>query len=410
MCLWAGISKISAQSLEEAITEMLNHHPRLHSQASRTEADLNTITLEKSRLRPNFSLSARGGEEHFNNFGISGKQLGELGNASVLANQLVFDGGSTRNRIREAEYSYQSSIQALEESKQSLALNLATTYVDIIRYQELINYASENVMGHEDALTKMNQKFRSGAGPKADVDLVQARLAMAEATLENRERQLKQAIILYQELTGQEPVSLSEPQFPDWALPISIDEVDLSRNPAISVAAANLAASNAKRDVSRSAFSPTFSLLAQGDASDSKRLGPREEAAAYVVFSMDLFDGGSRRAEVRKADSLYRKAQFDLNYAKLVAQSDFMSAISNLQAAEERMYQLEAYMNSMESVVSAYRKQFELGQRALINVLDVENELLTAKSSVAEERLNRLQAAYRALAASGELLQTLQIQ
>ena len=117
--------------------------------------------------------------------------------------------------------------------------------------------------------------------------------------------------------------------------------------------------------------------------------------------------GGSRSAELRRASSLYNKARFDLNYAHLIAQSDFLSALSNLQTSEERLYQLKDYMNSMESVVSAYRKQFELGQRALINVLDVENELLSAKSSVAEERYNRLQAAYKALAASGELLEAL---
>ena len=389
---------------------LLDYHPRLKSETSRSEAEFNTIHFERSRLRPALAFNAKGGEEHFNNFGISGKQLGERGDASISANQLVFDGGATRNRIREAEYNYQSSVRAIDDLKQNLVLNLANTYIDIIRYQELIGYANENVFGHQDALEKMNRKFASGAGPKADVDLVQARLAMAEATLENRRRQLNLAIINYKELTGEDPLELTEPEFPEWALPISIDEVDLSRNPAISLAEANLAASDAKVSVSRSAYSPTFSLLAQGDASDSKRLGPREEAAAFVVFSMDLFDGGSRSAELRRANSLYQKARFDLNYAHLVAESDFQSALSNLQTSEERLYQLKDYMSSMESVVSAYRKQFELGQRALINVLDVENELLSAKSSVAEERYNRLQAAYRALAASGDLLETLLVQ
>jgi adhesin transport system outer membrane protein len=63
-----------------------------------------------------------------------------------------------------------------------------------------------------------------------------------------------------------------------------------------------------------------------------------------------------------------------------------MNAWNDLTIAEERLYRLEDYRDAMTSVVSAYQKQFELGQRALINVLDVENELFSAKSSVAEER------------------------
>jgi adhesin transport system outer membrane protein len=57
----------------------------------------------------------------------------------------------------------------------------------------------------------------------------------------------------------------------------------------------------------------------------------------------------------------------------------------------------------MESVVSAYHEQFELGKRPLINLLDVENELSSARAAVEEERLNRLQAAYRLLSAIGQL-------
>ena len=85
-----------------------------------------------------------------------------------------------------------------------------------------------------------------------------------------------------------------------------------------------------------------------------------------------------------------------------------MNAWNDLTIAEERLYRLEDYRDAMTSVVSAYQQQFELGQRALINVLDVENELFSAKSSVAEERYNRIQAAYRILSLNGTLLENLQ--
>jgi len=125
------------------------------------------------------------------------------------------------------------------------------------------------------------------------------------------------------------------------------------------------------------------------------------------VKAFDIFGGGRRKAELRKTRSIIDRSIFDLEDTKIEIQTNFLNAWNDLVIAEERLYRLEKYRDAMNSVVSAYQRQFELGQRALINVLDVENELFSAKSSVAEERYNRLQAAYRTLSATGSLLETI---
>ena len=232
---------------------------------------------------------------------------------------------------------------------------------------------------------------------------------MAQATLEARHRQLAQATTAYQKFTGEFPGDLIEPEFPDWALPISFDEVDLARNPLVQSARARMDANRARLDVAKSAFSPQFSLFLQGDSVDSARtLDRTDDASALVVMSYDIFGGGSRRAELRKTQLIVDQSSYDLEDTETEIRARFLSAWNDFVIAEERLYQLESYRDSMTSVVSAYQRQFELGQRALINVLDVENELFSAKSSVEEERYNRLQAAYRTLSAMGSLLEAIQ--
>lgn len=65
-----------------------------------------------------------------------------------------------------------------------------------------------------------------------------------------------------------------------------------------------------------------------------------------------------------------------------------------------RQRQVEAALKTRE----AYAKQFKIGQRTLLDLLNSEQEVLRARQSVAETRSDRLLAQYRVLEAMGALL------
>ena len=395
------------QSLREAIDAMLVEFPRIRAGQTDVKIGQEEIVTAQSFRRPQLGLSLRGGEERFRN-AFSNFALAKMGSVSLEASQLLFDGGSARNRIEEARALNRGTQIDLETTRQALALDLSQNYVDILKYRELIRFAEESVRIHQKALDKTLIKFNAGAGPQADVELVKARLSMSEATLEARHRQLSYAVNAYQKYTGTAPGELVEPEFPDWALPLSIEEVDLGSNPRIQSARARITANEVRYKGAKSEFAPKLNLFVQGDTTDSARsINRTEDASALIVMSYDIFGGGRRKAELRKTRSIIDRSIFDLEDTKIEIQASFLNAWNDLVIAEERLYRLEEYRDAMNSVVSAYQRQFELGKRALINVLDVENELFSAKSSVAEERYNRLQAAYRTLAATGSLLETI---
>ena len=387
---------------------MMDEFPRIKSGNASVGIRQKEIETIRSEQRPQFGLSLRGGEERFRR-GTSDFALAKMGAFSLEASQLLYDGGSTKNRIAEARANRLRGEIDLEMTRQDLALELSQNFVDILKYRSLIGFAEESVRIHQTALDKTSDKFKAGAGPKADVELVTARLAMAQATLEARHRQLARATTLYQKFTGDFPGELIEPEFPEWALPISVDEVDLARNPLVQSARARMDANQARLRVAKSSFSPQFNLFLQGDSVDSARtLDRTEDASAIVVMAYDIFGGGRRRAELQKTQLILDQSGYDLEDTEAEVRARFLNAWNDFVIAEERLYQLQSYRDSMTSVVSAYQLQFELGQRALINVLDVENELFSARSSVEEERYNQLQAAYRTLSAMGSLLEVVQ--
>jgi len=353
-------------------------------------------------------MSLRGGEERFAGQSTPSFTTADTGAAQINARQLLFDGGKTRMLLREQQSDLQETEANLLALRQDLALELAVAYVDIIKYRRLIQFAEENIRNHRSALSKTQMKHRNGASPRADVDLVKARLAMAEASLRGRQRQLGFAENTFAKLTGYAPSELQEPEFPDWALPQSLDEVDLSRNPSIIAAYRSIETSHSRWKGTRSSLAPRLEFLATGDLRESARFSNRQEdTSALVVASYDLFGGGRRKANISQAANQLERARMQAESTQLDAQEDFYNAWTDLISSEERIFQLETYRSALSSVVSAYQRQFEIGQRALLNVLDIENELFSAKSSYEEERLNRIQAAYRVLAANGDLIETL---
>lgn len=391
------------QSLAESLEAALSNYPKIRVLESRVQVSQDKLSGEQANLRPQLTLNMRGGEETFgDNKGV--QVYGETGSAALQGRQLLFDGGNTKHRITEARANLRTSEESLRRLREEIALELAVTYVNVIKHTRLANIAQQTIFLHQDALDKIEQKFEAGAGPKADVILVKARLAMAEATFETRKRQLNTASNNFLKLTGNYPKQLVEPEFPNWALPDSIDEVTFESNPTIRAAHSELQASYSRRKVAESAFRPRLNFVLEGDAAESDRYERlQEDAMALVTLSYNIFDGGRRRSEISKANSQIDEADWQLKNTFVETETQFANAWEELSSIEERIHLLRTHRDAMESVVEAYQEQFELGKRPLINLLDVENELSSARASVEEERLNRLQAGYRLLSALGTL-------
>jgi adhesin transport system outer membrane protein len=70
---------------------------------------------------------------------------------------------------------------------------------------------------------------------------------------------------------------------------------------------------------------------------------------------------------------------------------------------------LERYVKSSDTTRVAYASQFDIGQRTLLDLLDSENEYLTARSTYTSGRFIEMGARYRILNAMGQLLTALDV-
>ncbi len=387
---------------------MLEVYPQLNAAQANADAIGQAKESEKTSWHPSLSLNVRSGAERYEDLLANDFSSGRTNTASLSANQLLYDGGLSQNNVRAASYRHQASLETIADLRESKTLELATTYIDIIKHRRLIELAEANVKTHQDALEKISQKYQSGAAPRADVDLLNARMAMAQATVESRRLQLKRSESTYKNLTGEAPVALSLPDFPKVAARELAVTEDFSTAPRIRAAESNLELARVEQQGTRSQYRPRLSLALQNDYRDSTRSSTiSEESSALIVLSYNIFDGGRRRSELKRNRSLIYKAEFDKENALWDSRLRFDQARDEIEATEDRIGHLVRYSQSIETVAHAYQEQFNLGQRALINLLDIENELFSARSSLEEENLILYQATYRLISATGRLVESL---
>src|SRR5205085_1087491 len=85
------------------------------------------------------------------------------------------------------------------------------------------------------------------------------------------------------------------------------------------------------------------------------------------------------------------------------SERDLRQAWEGLLASRERVPQLETHAGISAQVVQAYRQQFSIGQRTLLDVLNAENELYTARGNALNGLLQVSADEVRVLGAMGQL-------
>jgi len=132
--------------------------------------------------------------------------------------------------------------------------------------------------------------------------------------------------------------------------------------------------------------------------------GWRNEYSAKVVVEWDVFRGG--QDAWKRFESAERMIEQTERHARL--QRDTFESIDKAWAARtittDRVAALERDVDAARRVVAAYTKEYELGQRTLIDLLNSQNQLFNAYVSLVSTRSVTVFADYQLLAAMGYLL------
>jgi adhesin transport system outer membrane protein len=135
--------------------------------------------------------------------------------------------------------------------------------------------------------------------------------------------------------------------------------------------------------------------------------GLSADRTAMLVLRQNLFRGGGDAARVREAEARRDQAGDLLARVQNELERDVRQAWETLAADRARLPDLQRYADASAEVADAYRSQFGIGQRTLLDVLNAENELYNARSGYVTGDLAVLVDVYRLLGTMGRMLDSL---
>ncbi len=418
LLLSASLSSLpaTADTLVEALGRAVANLPEVRAARANQRASEQTAAQARGAWYPSLDLSLGHGRETSNNPStrlLGSDQTLTRSEAEVNLSQLIFDGGATSSQVRRFQARAEGAGDRLAQTAENAGARAAQAYLDVIRLRELIAIATDNEKRHRETLAQVSRLADVGKGRRADAQQAEARYALAQASLTQLRAQLEQAEVTFMHLTGQPPGTLADAGSFRAALPATLAAAltqALETHPAIRAAQKDLLAAQAERESQRSRYgSPRLALEVGTSANhdlDGLR-GANNDRYAMLRLRYNLFRGGIDDARVREAEARVDEAL--ANYAKERndTERDLRQAWRALAQDRIRLPQLQRYAAASAQVVNAYHLQFSIGQRTLLDVLNAESELFSARSSEYTGSYAVTIGELRVLASMGRLLETL---
>ena len=417
MLLVAAPATSLATSLEEAIRSTLSTNPDILASEYSVDAADEVRKQARGGYFPSLDLVIAGGREESNNTTTLAAGTPDLRltrkERSLRLTQRIYDGGATINAVRQQTALADAAVARLADTRQSVSLRAIQVYLEVLRRDEIVSLAEDNLEQHEDTLNKITERFESGVGTRVDVVQTQGRRSQAKSNLLLAQRDAKNGRAEYYRVVGLSVDSLSKPaaaggvpQTLEAALALASDN-----NPGLAAAAARLEAAAAARKQAGGAFHPRVDLELGATRNDDLDgvIGANDDESAVVRVSYNLFRGGADQARRNEAEAREFAAREVLRSNELAVEEDVTLIWNELQDILVRLEYLEAHVRATEEVVAVYEDQLTLGKRTLLDLLDVKNELLRANIAYVSGQYALMLARYRLLAGTGQLLDAMAI-
>lgn len=409
-------SFVQAQTLPQAMQQALDVHPEIQAGVnSRLAADYQ-LKAAKGGYMPRVDLAAGYGREGTDSVTTrSGSnnhwETLNRSESSLRLTQMVFDGFATSSEVGRQQATVNARAYSLLDASERTGLTVAQVYLDVLTRREFVRLAEENLKSHERIFDQIKLRTDRGVGSGADLDQAEARMAQARNNLITEQTNLADAETNYLSAVGQMPDQLERPADFLALLPANLNEARaqmLENSPVLRSAEADIAAAEQQYEAAKSSFYPRFDaeLGRTADNDLDGQNGHNNEWQAMLRMRFNLYAGGSNKADLESKSYLSNQALDIRNNALRQLTEELGLAWNALNNANAQVPIAQQYVDHSANVRTAYQRQFGLGERTLLDLLDSENELFSASRRLAEIKNVQLFSQYRIKATMGQLLKS----
>ena len=402
--------------LHEVAQKAILTSPEVKSKWHNLKAAEHEIDFARGGFLPKVDVTAGTGYERLKQPPATTTSSFHRNGLTLTLNQMLFDGFATYRDVRRLDKARLVRYYELLDASENTALEAVKAYFDVMRFRFMLDIAEDNYIQHRATFEQMMRRVQSGVGRRVDLEQAASRLALAEVNLTTEEANLHDVTARYQRLLDEMPPKVLIPSasltkgFPKS----SMDAIATlyQSNPALLAAQENVESATHDLSARRAAFSPRVDFRARRELTSNYTglNADRVNEVAEVVLTYNIFNGGSDLARSRQyverkhiAADLRDKACRDTRQTLLIAFND-VKRLAEQVSAQNRQVDL------LQKTRDAYRDQYNVGQRTLLDLLDTENELMSARRSAINSDVDLSLAYLRTHAGMGTLLKFMGLQ
>ena len=406
-------------TLSETISSGVMTNPEYGVVAATRRATDEELEQAKGLYLPSIDFNADTGLEYTDDVGT--RNGGDSDDEETLwryevgltLTQMLFDGWETKYENERQKNRVQSSAHRVRETAELVGLSIVESFLEVIRQRELLGITRENVAEHIAIMDMIQEGVNAGRSTQADLEQIKSRLAAARAQEASIRQQLRIAESNFRREVGDDPRDLVLPAVPVNALTSNVEEevkVAITQSPTLDIFDADKRVAYAEYKGTGSTLYPQIDL--QLNARQGDNLGGVEDeedtsASALIVADWNLYRGGADVARVREFTHRYQVAKERRADTARAIEDDVRQTWARMVAAGERAREFATQAAANNEVVRAYKDQFSLDRRTLLDVLDAQNELFVSRTNTINSEFLEMFSVFRLLGLKGQLLPTL---
>ena len=419
----AGVAApVQAETLRDALVAVYNTNPTLEAARAGQRANDENVPINRANGLPRISgdiVLTEIVRANSNSFFQPERVLTAGADLTVP----IYSGGAVRNGIRAANERVAAGQADLRATESSIFSQTVAAYMDVLRTEALAQLAANQVEVLEVTFQSTSDRFEIGDLTRTDVAQAASRLAVAQGDLRGAYANYVNARETYIQLVGRAPTDLEAPP-PLPGMPTSVGMAvvtALENNPDLIAAKERADAAGYDSEVAGSGRLPTVGLFAgydyqntlgtipdlPADPSDpTSTPTPSDQTATGIQggisVSIPIFQGGRVAAQQRQAYANEQAAFERVIAAERSVIAQTRSAYSSWEASNAVIESSLAAVEAAELSLEGVRAENSIGNRNIIDVLNAEQELLSARAQLVTARRNAYVAGFTLLAAMGK--------
>jgi outer membrane protein TolC len=309
--------------------------------------------------------------------------------SQISASQTLFDGVASWYNARSGAIAYESAEAGFEGTRLQTVMNIKEAYYNLLKAQELLDVAKEALDLSKKQLELVEERFRLQAVKQTDLLKARVNTGQREAEVHQAQQNVQTATTALQLVLGQDPArplrvarDTTEPKtIPDHEVAL---QAMLKDNPGLRAQALAVESAWLNARMQRGVLMPSVNLSYAVNTSGAELgdLYGESESSTTLSLSFPIFTGMRNSSQYsRMRYTALAEEERHEGYRR-----DFKRQLENTLSSLASLHKIypvnQEVLASAEADVRLANEQYNLGAIAILDLLDAQVSLISARSTL----------------------------